>query len=149
MKEIQYDKVRGNALHVDLLRVDPQESLRVSIPVTMEGIPVGVRGGGALQQSMSAVELECPASELPSSIELEVSELDVGDSIHVSDLLEQESRIVTDPQRTICTVLTPRLIEEDVVAEEEEELEGVEGEEADAEGEGTAPAAEGDEAESE
>ena len=141
VKEIQYHKVHGTAVHLDLLRVDPQEVLRVSVPVTMQGTPVGVRAGGALQQSMSAIELECPAVELPSGVEIDVSELDVGHSIHVSDLLEQESRIVTDPGRTICTVLTPRLVEEEVTAEEDEEgVEGVEGEEAP---EGEAAAEEG------
>jgi len=142
VKEIQYHKVLGNALHIDLLRVDPDETLRVSIPIAMQGTPEGVRAGGALQQSMSTIELECPASELPSSVEIDVTELEVGDSIHVSDLLEQEGRIVTDPQRTICTVLTPRLIEEETTEEEVEGVEGVEGEGAE-EGEET-PVAEGD-----
>lgn len=137
VREIQYHKVRGDILHVDLLRIDPQEKLRVSVPLIAQGIPAGVRAGGALQQSLADIEVECVASELPSGIEINVSPLEVGDSVHVRDLLEQENRILTDPERTVCTVLAPRLIEE---AAEGEEV--VEGEEAAEGGE----AAEGEEA---
>ena len=94
-----------------------------------------MRAGGALQQSLSTIELECLASELPSSLELDVSPLNVGDNIHVRDLLDKESRILTDSERTIVTVLAPRLAEEDDIAAVAEEGEGEEGEGAEGEGE--------------
>ena len=135
VREIQYHKVRGDVLHVDLLRIDPEEMLRISVPLVARGSAAGVLAGGALQQSLATIELECVASELPSSLEIDVTELEVGDSVHVRDLLDKESRILTEADRTVLTVLHPRLIEEDVVEEEAVEGEGVEGEEAEGEGE--------------
>ena len=135
VREIQYHKVTGDILHVDMLRIDPEEHLRVEVPVSTVGIPVGVHvGGGALQHSLQRLEMLCLASELPSRVEIDISELDIGGSIHVSDLLDQDSRITTDPSITIVSVLSPRLTIEEELAEDEEALEeegeGEEGEEA-------------------
>ena len=127
VREIQYHKVTGDILHVDMLRIDPEEHLRVEVPISTVGIPVGVHvGGGAVQHSLQRLEMVCLASELPSRVEIEIAELDIGSSIHVSDLLEQDNRIMTDPATTIVSVLSPRLTvdEEQVEEEEEEPLEG-------------------------
>jgi large subunit ribosomal protein L25 len=122
--------VNGEILHFDLLRIDPEEVLRVNVPVTAAGLAAGVRSGGALQQTQQSVEMECPVGEMPSRIEVDVSPLEVGDSVRVSDLLEHEERIVSEPQQTILTVLAPRVIEEEVAEEEAEDVEGEEGEAA-------------------
>jgi large subunit ribosomal protein L25 len=111
VREIQYHKVRGDIMHVDLLRVDPEERLRVNVPIVTKGVPAGVRtGGGALQQTLTLVEMECVASELPSRLEIDITDLEVGQSIHVRDLLSQEGRITADPGVTIVSVLSPRLV---------------------------------------
>ena len=123
VREIQYHKVTGDILHVDMLRIDPEEHLRVEVPISTVGIPVGVHvGGGAVQHSLQRLEMVCLASELPSRVEIDIAELDIGSSIHVSDLLEQDSRITTDPSTTIVSVLSPRLtVDEEPVEEEGEE----------------------------
>ncbi len=111
VREIQYHKVRGDIMHVDLLRIDPEEKLRLNVPIVTKGIPVGVRtGGGALQQTLTLAEMECLASELPSRLEIDITDLEVGQSIHVRDLLGQEARIITDPGVTIVSVLAPRIV---------------------------------------
>jgi len=134
VREIQYHKVRGHILHVDLLRVDPAERLRVSVPLVTTGIPVGVRtGGGALQHPLSLVEMECVAAELPARVEIDITDLELGHSIHVRDLLEQENRIVTDPDITVVSVLTPRVV---TVVAPTAEGEGEEAQAAVADGEG-------------
>ena len=148
VREIQYHKVMDHVMHVDLLRIDPTETLRVDVPIVTEGVPVGVRtGGGALQQTLTRIEMSCLASELPSRIEVDITDLEIGDSIHVSDLVDQEERITTDPGVTIFSVLSPRLtVDEEIELAAEaagEELEGEEVEGAEgAEGaeEGAAPA---------
>jgi len=128
VRQVQYHKVRGDIVHLDLLRIDPDEKLRVSVPLHTQGVPNGVStGGGALQHAVVALDMECVAAEMPSSIEIDITSLEIGDSIHVADLLEQEPRIVTDPEVTIVNVLAPRLIVEEEVVEEEVE-EGEEGE---------------------
>ena len=129
VREIQYHKVRGDIMHVDLLRIDPEERLRISVPIVTRGVPEGVRtGGGALQQTLSLIEMECVASDLPSRLEIDIAELAVGQSIHVRDLLAQEPRILADPGVTIVSVLAPRL----VVAPQETTEEVVEPQEGEA-----------------
>jgi large subunit ribosomal protein L25 len=82
-----------------------------------------------LQQALTAVEMECMASEMPSRLEIDISDLNIGDSIHVADLLEQESRIVTDPGVAVINVLAPRLtVDEELEREAEEEAAVEEGE---------------------
>ena len=141
VREIQYHKVMDEIVHVDMLRIDPTETLRVEVPIVTEGIPAGVHtGGGALQQTLTRLEMICVASELPSRIEVDITDLEIGDSIHVAELLEQDERINTDPSVTIVSVLSPRLtIDEELELAAEE---GVEGEEGAEEGQAAAKGAE-------
>ena len=135
IREIQYHKVRGDALHIDLLRIDPNETLKADVPLLAVGVPDGVRnGGGALQQTLTSIEVEAVVSAMPSAIEIDISSLVIGDSLHVSDLLDQENRITTDPARTIVNILAPRLAAEE---EEEDESAGSEESEVSEEGEAT------------
>ena len=125
IRDIQYHKVRGDVLHLDLLRIDPGETLRANVPLLTEGVPEGVRNeGGALQQTLTSIEMECVVSEMPSAMVIDISLLVIGDSLHVSDLVEQEPRITTDPARTIVNILAPRLISAEEEAEEAEVPEG-------------------------
>jgi len=127
IRDIQYHKVRGDVLHLDLLRIDPSETLRANVPILTEGVPEGVRNeGGALQQTLTSIEMECVVSEMPSLVVIDISSLVIGDSLHVGDLIEQEPRITTELDRTIVNILTPRLI---AAEEEAEEAEAPEGEE--------------------
>ncbi len=125
IRDIQYHKVRGDVLHLDLLRIDPSETLRANVPLLTEGVPEGVRNeGGALQQTLTSIEMECVVSEMPAAMVIDISALVIGDSLHVSDLLEQEPRITTDPSRTIVNILAPRLVAAEEEAEEPEVPEG-------------------------
>lgn len=139
VREVQFHKVTGAVLHVDLLRIDPTETRIISVPIQTRGVPEGVRtGGGALQHAVNSLDMECVISEMPSAVEIEIDSLEIGDNVHVSDLLEQEPRIVTDPDVAIVSVLAPRLTvdeELELAGEVEEELEGEPGEEGEA-GEG-------------
>lgn len=129
IRDIQYHKVRGDVLHLDLLRIDPSETLRANVPLLTEGVPEGVRNeGGALQQTLTSIEMECVVSEMPAAMVIDISSLVIGDSLHVSDLLEQEPRITTDPSRTIVNILAPRLVAAEEEAEEPEVPEGEGGE---------------------
>lgn len=135
VREIQYHKVRGDIMHIDFLRIDADEEYTASVPLVTVGVPEGVRvGGGALQHSLNSVDMHCVASQMPSQVEIDISSLEIGDSIHVSDLLESEERIVTDAEVTIVSVLAPRLtVEEEEEAEAAAAGEVAEGEEEAAE----------------
>lgn len=131
VREVQLHKVRGHVLHLDLLRIDPREERVVSVPLHTIGVPEGVRiGGGALQHTLAALDLRCIVSEMPANVEIDVTPLNIGESVHVSDLLGQEPRIVTDPSVAVLSVLAPRLaIEDELKAAEEVEEGAAEGEE--------------------
>ena len=105
--------------------------------MVLRGIPVGVRiEGGMLQHVLRELEISVLAANIPDNIPVDVSELDVHDSIHVEDLPEGEYDILTDPRRTIVTVIAPVVIEEPVEDEEAELAEGEEGELAEGEEDG-------------
>ena len=140
IKELQRKPVSGEFLHIDFYEVAMDRKIRVNIPIVAIGKSVGVEAGGVLQTIRHEVEVLCLPNEIPETIELDVTNLDVGDSLHVNDIpLEGNIEIPSDTNFTVITVLSPTKEEEEVAEELEEEEEG-EGLEA-AEGEeGAAPA---------
>jgi len=141
VREIQYHKVRGDIVHIDFLRIDADEEYTASVPILTTGVPEGVRiGGGALQHSLNSVDMHSVASEMPSQVEIDITELSIGDSIHVSDLLESESRIITDGDVTIVSVLAPRITVEEETDGDEDGGEADVEDAVDADGGDSAPA---------
>ena len=124
LKEYQVDPVKGQLLHTDFYEVSLKEKVRVTISIVLKGEPIGVKKeGGVLQQVLTELEIECLPDMIPPHIEVDVSELRAGESIHVSDLQMPEGvRVTEDPEEVIATVTTPT--EEEVAEEEigEEEL---------------------------
>ena len=83
----QYEPIKGKLLHIDLKRIAMDKAMRVSVPVMLSGIPVGVKtGGGVLDQILREVEVECLPGDIPSHIDIDVSELELYGAIHISDL---------------------------------------------------------------
>ena len=142
IREIQSYPHKPGLLHVDFLRIQKGVAVEVEIPIHLEGIPVGVReSGGILEQILNEIRVKCIPSLIPEVYSLDVSEMTVGDSLNVSDLdLEEGVDILVDPERTICSVQIPKVIE---VEEEVDEDELEEGLEEDAEAAGEAAADEG------
>lgn len=121
VREIQVHPFRPDVLHVDFYRLQAGVKVDVEIPVNLNGVPTGVRtGGGILQQVTHELPVKVIPSKIPDSFEIDVSHLEVGDSIHVSDLELPDGveEIELDPERTVCTVALPR-----VEAVDEEEVE--------------------------
>ena len=113
VKEVQYDPVRGDPLHIDFQRVSAARKITVEVPIIVTGVPVGVRTkGGVLEHLLREVEVECLPSEIPEHIEVDVSHLDLGDAIHVADLKLERGEILTDPTSTVVTVVPPRVTTE-------------------------------------
>ena len=83
----QNEPIKGKLLHIDLKRIAMNVAMRVSVPVQLTGIPVGVKiGGGVLTQVMHEVELECLPDDIPSHIDVDVAALELNDGVHVKDL---------------------------------------------------------------
>ncbi|MDP8227934.1 MAG: 50S ribosomal protein L25 [Candidatus Electryoneaceae bacterium] len=124
IRELQRDPVDDRLLHIDLLGIKRGQKLTVTVSVKMSGTPLGVKtGGGILQQGVTELEVECLPKDIPREIIVDVSELEIGDSVYVSELLYPELKFLSDTKTLLATVLMPTLIRED---EEEEELEGEE-----------------------
>jgi large subunit ribosomal protein L25 len=135
IKELQRQPVSGEFLHVDFYEVAMDRKIRVSVPIVATGNSVGVELGGVLQIVRREVEVLCLPNEIPETIEVDVTDLDVGDSLHVNDIpLERDIEIQADMNFTVITVLSPTKEEEEVVEELEEEegeaLEAADDEEA-------------------
>ena len=131
IKELQSHPVSGEFLHIDFYEIDMQRKINVMIPIVTKGISKGVELGGLLQIIRREIEVLCMPGDIPEAIELDITDLDVGDSVHVEEIpLGDNVEISSDVNFTVLTIVSPKV--EEV---EEEEEEALEGEEAAAEGE--------------
>ncbi|MSS72525.1 MAG: 50S ribosomal protein L25 [Candidatus Latescibacteria bacterium] len=118
MKEIQHHPIDRRLLHVDFQHISLTQKIRREVSVVAAGMPVGVRSeGGILEHSLHTVEVECLPLEIPEKIEVDVTGLGINKSLHVRDLLEIDSRIITDPERLVFLVVPPTVIKESVPGE--------------------------------
>ncbi|MFW5735972.1 MAG: 50S ribosomal protein L25/general stress protein Ctc [Halanaerobium sp.] len=124
IKDYQKDVIKQDLLHVDFQFISMDEKITVSVPMHLEGEAVGVRDGGVLQQLLREIEIDTLPAEIPEEITIDISELEVGESLSVADLdLPEGIDLVTDSDEVIVTVVTPtELAEEDEETEEEEEF---------------------------
>src|SRR3989454_358354 len=119
IREIQRDPVAGSILHLDLQHISLTERIIVEVPIVLIGTPTGVKdGGGILEHLLREVEVECLPTDIPSRLEVEVSALNIGDSLHVSDIKADRVTIKTDADRAIAAVVPPTILEEVKPAEE-------------------------------
>ncbi len=124
LKDYQVDPIKGELLHTDFYEVSLKEKVRVSVAVVLQGEPVGVKKeGGILEHGITELEIECLPEDIPPHIEVDVSGLHAGDSLHVEEIRVPDNiRVLSDPKEVIATVVVP-LIEEAPAEEEEEEVE--------------------------
>ena len=137
IRELQTHPVSGNFIHIDFYEIDMKRQINVMVPVITKGQPVGVENGGMLNIVRREIELLCLPGDIPEAIEIDITDLDIGDSIHIEDIqLGENVEVSADFNFTVVTVLSPTVEEEEVVEEEEGELEA--GEEAEGEETGEA-----------
>ena len=127
IQEIQHSPVGGDVLHVDFHAVSMDEKVEADVPLEAVGIANGVKNfGGLLEQSLRALEVECLPRDLPDKITVDVSALNIGDSIHVRDIqLPAGVAAKTQLDLTVFSVLAPA-VEEEPVAEVAEAAAGPE-----------------------
>ncbi len=118
IQEIQHSPVGGDVLHVDFHAVSMDEKIEADVPLEAAGVANGVKNfGGLLEQSLRALEVECLPRDLPDKITVDVSALNIGDSIHVRDIqLPAGVAAKTQPDLTAFSVLAPVVEEEPVAA---------------------------------
>jgi large subunit ribosomal protein L25 len=143
LKEYQLHPVKNRLLHVDLQEVRLDQAIQAQVVVELTGEAQGVTEGGVLQQSLREVNVEALPMDVPDRIELDVSALNIGDNVRVSDLPPIENvSYLDDPETTIASVIPPTLEPEEPEEEEVSEEELAEGE-VPAEGEAEGGAEEG------
>lgn len=120
-KDLQREAVRGRLIHVDLYEVDLQTKIEVSVPIQLVGTPAGVVLGGVLDQQQREVSLMCLPNAIPDVIEADVAALELGDSLHVSELVVPEGTdLVSEGALTVATVLVPRGLRDSAKGAEDE-----------------------------
>lgn len=113
IKDWQLDPVRGEVTHIDFQEVDLTVEVQTTVALALVGNPVGVRDGGVLDQPLREVEVSALPDALPESIEVDVSELEVGSSVSVSEIVAPPGvEILSDPETTVASVVPPTVEEE-------------------------------------
>jgi large subunit ribosomal protein L25 len=138
LKRLQHDPLHGEVTHIDFHAVVLTEQIRVKVPVVLKGDAVGVKQDrGVLEHFLREVEVECLPTHIPNQIEHEISQMKIGDAIHVKDLaVPSGARLLSDPEGVIASVLTPKEAKaEEVPAEAVTEPEVIREKKPDAEGE--------------
>ncbi|ADU28343.1 50S ribosomal protein L25/general stress protein Ctc [Evansella cellulosilytica] len=136
--DIQVDPLKNEVIHVDFYAADMKSELDADVPVQAVGEAIGVKNGGVLQQSLHEVSVKALPNDLPDSIEIDVSQLDVNDSLQVKDLKTSgKYEINNDPEESVLSILPPteQPNEPEVGEEPEGEPELVGNEEGNKEGE--------------
>lgn len=108
INEVQRCPLKGQVLHVDFLSVNMDEEVEVDVPIHAVGEAIGVKEGGVLTQILSTLKIKVKPAELPEKIEVDVSELGIGDTLFVSDLRERlHFNIIEGDDVTVFTVTSP------------------------------------------
>jgi len=136
-REVQRDPVTDAVIHVDLFGIKLTEKVSLTIPIILTGAPSGVKEGGILEHLLREVEVEGLPLEIPEHLEVDVSELMIGDVVTLESIPTRDKfKFITEIHHAVANVIQPKIVEE-VVEEEVEEGEEVEGEgEAEEKGEG-------------
>lgn len=108
IKDVQYDHLSRDVIHVDLMRVSMTETVKVSVPIELKGTAKGTHEGGVITAHSNTIEVECKVTEIPEGIVVSVKDLEIGDTIHAKDLVMPEGvKLVSDPAMLLvsCSVV--------------------------------------------
>jgi large subunit ribosomal protein L25 len=109
IREVQWDHLGKEVLHVDFKRVAVDERIEISVPIELRGIAPGIAGGGVLDQPLHSLRIECLAIAVPETIRVPILELQLGAAIHVRDLkLPPDVKALDDPDAIVVHVTLPQ-----------------------------------------
>ncbi len=127
IKNIQKNPCKEEIWHIDFYGVQADQKITITVPINLLGEAVGVEQGGVMEVVTSQVEVECLPDAIPEGIDIDISNLEIGSAVHVSDLVAPEGvEIKNDPEDVVVLVAAQRVMVEEEEIEEEEEEEGVE-----------------------
>jgi large subunit ribosomal protein L25 len=113
IREVQWDTFSTYIRHLDFVRVDANERVRVNVPVQLRGTAPGVLAGGLLEHQLHALHVECPAIQIPDFVTVRITELDIGSAIHVRQLadLPEGVTVLDHPEAVVVQVVKPGVVE--------------------------------------
>ena len=125
IREVQWDHLGKDVLHVDLKRVSLDERIEINVPIELRGIAPGVAAGGVIDQPIHSLRIECLAVAVPESIRVNIAALQLGDAIHVRELhLPPDVKALDDAEAIVVHITTPQAeVEEGATAAETAEPE--------------------------
>ncbi|MCU0642902.1 MAG: 50S ribosomal protein L25 [bacterium] len=133
IKEVQTDPVRQSLVHVDVMGVQLKVKITIEVPIHFLGEAIGVKEqGGILHQYFREIEVNCLPLDIPDHIDIDVSNLKLGDSIAIRDLSIPNVEILGDPQQHVVSVMAPTVVKEKVAEETPEAAEAAEAAEKEA-----------------
>lgn len=122
VKDFQENMILGQITHIDFFEVERGKVLKTRIPVILTGTSIGVKEGGLLEHRLHEIDIECLPKDIPENIEVDITELLVGESVHVSDLtLPDAVKILNFMEQSVVSVTTVKAEEEPEIEEEIEE----------------------------
>lgn len=125
IREVQTHPWRPDIYHLSFFAVAGQDSVEVVVPIHLNGEPVGVREGGVLEQIITELTIQCPPDQIPEVINIDVTEMPVGTTLHISELnLPEGVTASDDPERTVLTIVEEQGEEPTAEETEGEEIEG-------------------------
>ncbi|RKZ08441.1 50S ribosomal protein L25 [Candidatus Fermentibacteria bacterium] len=134
VKDVQWDVISDRPVHIDFLRVSADQIVSVPVHVHIENVPLGVTMGGVLEHALHEIIIKVRAKDIPSAINLDVEDMGIGDTMHLSEItLPEGMTLDMDPALVVASVVAPSVAKVEVEEVEDEEL--AEGEEAPADGE--------------
>lgn len=120
IKDVHFDPVTDRIVHFDLIGLQVGEKIQFEVPVLLKGTAIGVKEGGVVQHFAHKLEVECLPTDIPEHIEVDITNLKIGDSIHVSDLSVPGISFITSADALVVSVTHPRAEKEEVPAAEGE-----------------------------
>jgi large subunit ribosomal protein L25 len=108
LKDVEFDPVTDKPIHFDLYGLKAGATVTLEVPIVLVGKAPGVEKGGVIEHLLHTVEVECPSNAIPEHIEVDISNLDIGDSIHVKDLNIPNVKILENELAVIVAVVPPR-----------------------------------------
>jgi large subunit ribosomal protein L25 len=122
IKDLQYDHLGRNIIHADLVRVDITETIKVTVPIELKGTAKGTHEGGVITEHTDHLEIECQAANIPESILVTVTDMDVGDTMHAKDVeLPPGAKLSSSPDILLvtCSLVAAAKAAEEIEEEEE------------------------------
>lgn len=112
IRDIQQDPIKGMMLHADFYEISLNKKLTTEVPIVLVGDAEGTTAGGILQQSLRQITLECLPTKIPEAIEVDITNLQIGDKLTVEDLpMNIDSKYITEGDTVVVTVMAPRMVE--------------------------------------